>query len=1195
MKLTFGFIFVFSYFHLFSQNMDYRFERIGVRDGLPQSEVQQIMQDSKGFIWIATRNGLAKYDGYRFTTYRPKLNDDGKSLNGNIVSGIGEDKSHRLWISTVEQGLNWFHLETGEISAIKAGSKGLLSNDINNLLVGKKGNVWVSNAEGMQKYNAESQTFETILTKKSKGARASLKNNLYEDNNNHIWLFDENRLYKWEQAGNGFELIYQLGNDDFKTVFIDKQNRYWLGNVRGLTCYDPQTQTQKSYEYNTYNQQNALNTDVKFIFIDSKENFWVGTTQNGLYLFDPISGKFYKNYRYNEQDPFSISSNLITHIFEDTFGVLWIGTPDGVNKLDLNQKPFRLYTQLPSNKNTLSDKEITAIYEDSKGYVWLGTWNKGVNRLDRKTGIYDYYQFEDKNPNSICAGIIAGIVEDNQGDIWINSWSGCVCRIDSQTKKIKRYQMGGDEGVLKGYSQRSITKDKQGRIWTGSMDGGLEYYDPEKDRFVQRLVDAKDKQAKVPLSNVVAIYQSPRDKEGIFWVGNYQQGMCKVNINTGTCTYFERKPQDSTTLRHPTAISFLEDSQGRLWVGTQGGGLHLLMPDGKSFKNYSVENSDIPDNTVYGILEDKSGNLWLSTENGIAKFNPTKNSFTNYDEKDGLQSNEFKWGAFFQNQAGEIFFGGSFGFNSFLPAQIKNNPIPAKPVLTSFKIFNQEVPVGKKKDGKTVLTNTIAYTKEITLDYTDNIISLEFAALHNSDPQGNLYAYQLEGVDMSWNEVKADKRFVSYSNLPRNKKLLFRLKVANEDGVWSAEEAQLTIYVSPPLWETWWFRTFFTLLILGTAYYFYSVRTKFLEKQNLKLEKQVLERTQEIEEKAKDLKIANQNIKQKNEELLSSEEELRQNMEELETNQEELQAQKEQLEDAFQLLHLQNSKVNDSIRYAQRIQNAILPHEDILATAFSEHFVIFKPKDVVSGDFYWYLEIQNGESGNRESGMNTMSNDELLMTNEKQQTINNKQSTAIQNKKKFLAVVDCTGHGVPGAFMSMIGNTLLYEIINTKGIFEPHLILEQLHEGILNSLNKKDANMKDGMDIALCCIEKQANNEVKIQFGGAKRPLYYLSNNQLVKVKADRKSIGQSYTKDIFTLNEITLQVGDTLYMTTDGWIDTINPGRARFGSQKFQEMLLQGINLPLNTQKEIFSQILEDYEQGTEQRDDVLLVGVKL
>jgi serine phosphatase RsbU (regulator of sigma subunit) len=350
---------------------------------------------------------------------------------------------------------------------------------------------------------------------------------------------------------------------------------------------------------------------------------------------------------------------------------------------------------------------------------------------------------------------------------------------------------------------------------------------------------------------------------------------------------------------------------------------------------------------------------------------------------------------------------------------------------------------------------------------------------------------------------------------------------------------------------------------LSSGITFYLVRINAVKRQNQILEQKVVNRThelekksQEIAKKSKDLELANHEIKAKNEALQTSEEELRQNMEELAMNQEILKAQKGQLENAFLQLRQQNTKVNDSIRYAKRIQNAVLPHENILDIAFNEHFVILKPKDVVSGDFYWYLEVEN---------------------------------------KKFLAIVDCTGHGVPGAFMSMIGNTLLYEIINAKHILEPHHILEQLNWGILHSLNKKDAQMQDGMDIALCCIENQANGMVKVQFSGAKRSLYYFSNNELIQVQADRKSIGQSYSEETYTLHEINLQVGDTLYMTTDGWIDVINPERKRFGSQKFREMLLQGTSLPLKAQKELFSHIIDEYEQGAEQRDDVLLVGVKI
>ncbi|TAH19933.1 MAG: hypothetical protein EAZ08_07690 [Cytophagales bacterium] len=312
-------------------------------------------------------------------------------------------------------------------------------------------------------------------------------------------------------------------------------------------------------------------------------------------------------------------------------------------------------------------------------------------------------------------------------------------------------------------------------------------------------------------------------------------------------------------------------------------------------------------------------------------------------------------------------------------------------------------------------------------------------------------------------------------------------------------------------------------------------RQKMIETQNERLEKEVTARTSELQ---------------------ASEEELRQNMEELETNQEVIKNQRDRLEKAFEELEGKNLRITDSIRYAKRIQGAVLPHEDVLKNNFEEHLLIFRPKDVVSGDFYWYDEVA---------------------------------------ERKFLAVVDCTGHGVPGAFMSMIGNTLLDEIINTKHIFEPHLILDQLHKSIIAALGSEGGHLQDGMDVALCCIQAQENNKFLVKYSGAKRPIFYFSNGELKEAAGTKKSIGQTNAAAYFELHTFLMNKGDIIYLTTDGVTDIINSKRQRLGSKHFKEMLVQNAYLPLAIQKEAFLQELDSFQENTEQRDDILFLAVKL
>ncbi len=366
----------------------------------------------------------------------------------------------------------------------------------------------------------------------------------------------------------------------------------------------------------------------------------------------------------------------------------------------------------------------------------------------------------------------------------------------------------------------------------------------------------------------------------------------------------------------------------------------------------------------------------------------------------------------------------------------------------------------------------------------------------------------------------------------------------------------------------------------------------FLVSVNLKYEQINLGLLQNNEQKNNELSFANHQIKAKNEELQSSEEELRQNMEELEANQEFIEMQKQELETAFKVLKNSNLRINDSIRYAKRIQNAILPHEQVLQDAFKEYFVIYKPKDVISGDFYWYFEVnlksKNLESHGEPHGINTITNDELLMTNEKQ-------LTAIQNTKKFLAVAYCTGHGVPGAMMSMIGSTLLKEIIETKRIYEPSEILNELNVRLVQALGSTQEKLEDGMDIALCCIEDTPSGAISIKFSGAKRPLYYF-DKQIHKIQGDKIAIGRQHTLPFsYQQHQILLPSNTIIYLLSDGWIDSMNTQRFRYGSLRLQSFLAKLGYLPLYSQKELLLNDLETYTQGSEQRDDILFVGVRL
>ncbi|MCU0390960.1 MAG: SpoIIE family protein phosphatase, partial [Thermoflexibacter sp.] len=974
----------------------------------------------------------------------------------------------------------------------------------------------------------------------------TLPNGLLADHINKLW-YDKKNHYLWIATSYGGISRYDIKNNQFTNFQADIKNKNTiLANIvtdicpygedilfvienGGIAYYHSKTGIFTNYLHKENNPTSLSTNSVRTAYKDRQGRVWVSTYGKGACIWDRQREKF-------SQPDLVLPNPMVNSVIKDSKERLWVGTEGGVVLQDKEEISY--FKHEASNPQSLSANPVQRIYEDAQKQIWLGSWNGGADLFDEQKKNFRLFS----NPKSEYSNCVFAFSNHTDPDQVIIGSFGGVALVNKQTKQLKQFSSGSllDTGFT--YVQ-DIYKDSKGNIWVGAASG-----------------------------------------------------LHLINEAQGKHLLFTDNEQDSMSIIYKRVYFVFEDSKNRIWVGTQGG-LSLMMTEGK-FKNYTTKQG-LVSNSINSMLEDSKGNFWIGTNKGLSMFEESTQTFTNYTESDGLPSSQFKVNSAFKNKEGKMYFGTVNGLCVFHPDSITTNPHKPQVYLTDFKIFNKSVKVGEYDS---LLKNVIQQTKEITLSYQYSVFSLEYVGINFTQAQENEYAYIMEGFETEWNYV-GNKREATYTSLDAGT-YTFRVKASNNDGLWNEEGVALKIKILPPWWETWWFRTLFLTLFLGSGILFYFLRINAVKRQNQILEKKVVNRTQEIERQKRELEFANHQVKTKNEELLASEEELRQNMEELETNQEELRAQKEQLEVAFLQLNKQNTKVNDSIRYAQRIQNAILPHENILASAFAEHFVIFKPKDVVSGDFYWYFEttsitnkqlsitneIQN-EQPDLESGMNTNTNDQLSVPNEnpKQPTINNQQLT----KKKFLAVVDCTGHGVPGAFMSMIGNAVLREIVESKKIYEPAQILNELNKSIITSLNRKDKSFQDGMDIVLCCFENTPSGQVKLTYAGAKRPLYYF-DTELHEIKADHTSIG--HKADIqYTQSEQILQPNTTLFLTTDGWIDSINPERKRFGSQRFKDMLLKAANLPLYAQKEVFTTILEDYEQNSEQRDDVLMVGVRV
>ncbi|UCC75788.1 MAG: ATP-binding protein, partial [Anaerolineales bacterium] len=527
-----------------------------------------------------------------------------------------------------------------------------------------------------------------------------------------------------------------------------------------------------------------------------------------------------------------LSNNIVTAIYEDRSGVLWVGTAGaGVNRASPFGERFAHYQSDPTDPNSLSNNVVLSILEDQQGMLWIGTLGGGLNQLDRTTGQWRHFRHDPDDPNSIHNDNVRAIYEDSEGALWIGHFfaDGGLAKFDRSTERYTYYQHHAyDPSSLSDNDVRVIYGDREGVMWIGTHGGGLNRFDRTTGVFRHYLNAPGDPGS---LSNNW-VYAIREDGEGNLWVGT-AGGLNRLERSTGRFTRYQSDPDLPDTLSNDLVLSIWEDEAGDLWVGTDGG-LDRFDSAAQSFTHYTVHDG-LPSNSVAGILGDDQGNLWLSTTAGLAKFDPRTQTFRNYDVRDGLQSSIFMEAAQYRSSSGEMFFGGTSGFNAFHPDQVKDNTYVPPVVLTALTQGAETISAGQ----------AIESLSEVTFRRPNSFFEFEYAALNYIRPEKNQYSYILEGFDQNWNAV-GTRRFGRYTNLPPGTYTL-RIKGSNNDGIWNEDGVSLKITVVPQVWETWWFRGMAATVALGAAFVSYSLRVRSIEARSRQLEKLVAERTAKLQ------------------------------------------------------------------------------------------------------------------------------------------------------------------------------------------------------------------------------------------------------------------------------------------------------------------------------------------------------------
>jgi ligand-binding sensor domain-containing protein/serine phosphatase RsbU (regulator of sigma subunit) len=1033
----------------------YKFRTFNSEDGLTQSYIYSISQDTHGHLWIGTGGGLSRYNGNTFETF-----PTGDSLTDSFITCSINDGEY-MWFGQYNSRLSFFDGKKNHTVNLRH----LIQSPFTHFAKSHKGEIWASTyTDGLLKLDKDSGVIEYdrfnektmilsfdfpddggILVGTNSGLLyCRLKESGEIEIVRHISEIPESKVtcIQKMRSKSGFYIatendgIFQLTCKDsiFKVIKIiprpdsdftniqylyeDSQSDLWLCSFgKGLIKMRFSVSGElKIIDY--FNKTNGFPTDdVKTIYEDLEGNIWSGNYGQGLTMITP---KTFSVYTFDNP---IYGNNILSFCFDEKYR--WIGTENGLVKMDkLTSKVVKFYGQ----NNGMPKDNVTAIYSGAGEKLWIGTAANGVFVLETGNDKIHKYPVE----NGVLENSVTNIT--GKGDqVWIGTHKG-LYNINLKTDVKTWYSI--NQGGLPHNFINCLYIDRTGKLWISTPGSTLAYIQNEK------------------------VFRLPVNSAG----GNLTLG--------------------------PVA----EDSDSRIWVGSNGNGVFIIQAD--SLINLTVKEG-LVSNYCYSLVSDDQKNIWIGHKSGLSRITTTDFMVKPLEHIEGVPENcQFNPNAIIKDQQGKIWFGSEKGMVVYDRSMENPRFLPPLLEISSINIDGEEKSI----------------TNKIILSPGMHKVRIGFLGISLKEPGLVTYQYKLEGYDQ-WSEITKNSS-ITYPRLTDGN-YKFILKARSGDGAVSEIPLTIEIIIKVHLWKKWWFYPV-TIIILFLLAFIYIKRReyRFLSEKRI-LEEKVRERTHEIQRQKNEIELQRDLIKEK------------------------------------------NASITSSIKYASHIQNAVLPPVGLIDNLLPDNFVLSKPKDIVSGDFYWLTEKE----------------DKIVIT-----------------------VADCTGHGVPGAFMSLLGITFLNEIVNIEGVTKSVDIVTKLRERIINCLQqgRKDVPITDGMDIALCVLDL---NHKSIQFTGGINDLIYISKGKLNIIKADQSSVCafMDNTRS-FTMKEINYSKGDILYLFSDGFQD-------QFGGEfdkkylvpHFRLTLHEIHKLPMQEQKYILENKLNEWMKEQIQTDDITVIGIRL
>ncbi|TAE01270.1 MAG: hypothetical protein EAZ97_03540 [Bacteroidetes bacterium] len=1076
----------------------YDIKSFSLEEGLRQSEVFNLIQDSKKNIWLGTNGGLSRFNGKKFETLTKK---DG--LIDDHVLNVREDKFGNLWIITFA-------------GIIKYDGKNFVSFPSDSLIPKMRASFFWENPK---------RKGEFLLW-------------AWQDQNNQkLIYFDGKNMINFGKKhenilGKFINLRFRSSKE--KAFFID---------ANGILIDFDGEKLQKSTYYDYPIFKDALT--IRPFFEDNEGFVWIANQTDSLRIYrckDKQAERFYF--------PTEIT-NLNFFIAQDSKKNIWVLANGTLFRY--NGKKFDLRI---GSENGMPNTQYNSMIIDHEDRIWMSTLGMGVLRYDGNlfTGF--------TNKDGLFSDIVRCFYRDSQNNFWISSLNALnkydgkkmvsypvLGQVNTRILKIEeleknKYLLATDVGLLffdgKNFTPanqayglpanvaiRYFLKEKDG-IWFATINLGIAFFDGKTTKFYNQENDG--------ISSNFTRYLF-RDQQKNLWI-------C---TNLGIDKFDGIKMTNYTTengLSFDLVLHGATDRFGRVWAGTFGGGLDYFA-NGKML-HLNTSNSNLSSDLIYSLINDWQGNLWIGTQAGVDKISFDKEGnikkIRNYGKEEGFLGVENNGHAVLLDKDSSIWFGTIKGAYHYNPKAEMPNLNPPITRITQLDLFLRKI--DWKSERYAFCCQSIDawdnLPKDLILPYDSNSLSFHFEAVSYQSPKKIRFQWKLEGIDKTWSP-ESNKTEANYPNLPAGK-YTFLVKSCNSEGIWNEEPAKFSFTITPPWWATFWAKSLFLSAFLGITFTGIRLRINAIKDQKKELERLVIEKTAEV-------------VKQKDEILEKNVE--------MSLQREEIMSQNEFINNQNRDLNRKNKDITSSINYAKRIQEAMLPDREGILQAFPNSFVFFQPRDIVSGDFYWFTSIF-------ENGIRI---------------------------KNVIVAADCTGHGVPGAFMSMAGTAYLNQIVNFQGITEPNKILTELSKNIRKALRQELSENKDGMDISVCTVDILQN---KLQYSGAKNPLVYIKNKEMFVVKADRFSVGGKHAKahQEFSLHEIPLEKEQKtcFYIFTDGYEDQFGGLKpTKFMSKNLRKLFLEIHEKPCFEQEKILSRTLEDWTMGHRQIDDILVIGFEI